>query len=71
MAFRITVALIQGWVLAAALFLGVAAFAPPVSAQSAVGAFDPYPLRPADTSSPRDTLQSFRTSALSSLLLPH
>ncbi len=25
--------------------------------------FDPYPLRPADTSSPRDTLRSFLTNA--------
>ena len=31
-------------------------------AQNGVAAFDPYPLRPADTSSPRATLRSFNTS---------
>ena len=31
-------------------------------AQDEEGGFDPYPLRPADTSSPRDTLRSFNTS---------
>lgn len=31
-------------------------------AQDAEGDFDPYPLRPADTSSPRDTLRSFNAS---------
>ncbi len=31
-------------------------------AQSAVGNFDPFPLRPANTSSPRDSLRSFNTS---------
>ena len=36
--------------------------APLAVAQDAGSALDPYPLRPADTSSPRDTLRSFNAS---------
>jgi len=41
------------------LFLMLALSASVLFAQDKVAAFDPYPLRPADTSSPRDTLRSF------------
>jgi MscS family membrane protein len=44
------------------LFLFLALSAPLAVAQDAGTAFDPYPLRPADTSSPRDTLRSFNES---------
>ena len=43
------------------LILGLAA--PAAGAQETGTDFDPYPLRPADTSSPRDTLRSFLTNA--------
>lgn len=48
-------------VLILALVLGLAT--PAVSAQDNDPDFDPHPLRPADTSSPRDTLNSFLTNA--------
>lgn len=38
------------------------ALSAPVGAAQGTG-FDPYPLEPADTSSPRDTLQSFLANA--------
>ena len=44
------------------LFLMFALPAPSLFAQDKGAAFDPYPLRPADTSSPRDTLRSFNTN---------
>ena len=47
---------------AALLFLIFATLAPLAVAQDEGAAFDPYPLRPADTSSPRDTLRSFNAS---------
>ena len=44
------------------LFLVLAVLPPSAVAQDEVQAFDPYPLRPANTSSPRGTLRSFDTS---------
>jgi MscS family membrane protein len=44
------------------LFLMLALSASLLFAQDKVAAFDPYPLRPADTSSPRDTLRSFNAN---------
>ena len=43
----------------AALLVTLALFAPRVGAQDTQAGLEPDPLRPADTSSPRDTLRSF------------
>ena len=43
-------------------FLLLLSFQPARSAAESTKEFDPHPLRPADTSSPRDTLRSFNTS---------
>ena len=57
-----TAALCQTFMFVSLLFLIVALPAPLVVAQDEGLTFDPHPLRPADTSSPRDTLRSFITS---------
>ncbi|MDJ0807811.1 MAG: mechanosensitive ion channel [Gammaproteobacteria bacterium] len=44
------------------LLLALLMPAPALFAQDTVSDFEPYPLRPADTSSPRDTLHSFRSN---------
>ena len=44
------------------LLLVLALSSPVAGAQDEDPAFDPYPLRPADTSSPRDTLRSYLTN---------
>ena len=46
------------------LFLILARSVPDVRAQDGAAAYDPYPLRPADTSSPRDTLRSLKASVV-------
>ena len=43
----------------AVFLLALALFAPRAGARDTQAGFDPHPLRPADTSSPRDTLRSF------------
>jgi MscS family membrane protein len=58
---RLTVSL-RANALASSLLLVLAVLLPLAVAQDGVQAFDPYPLRPADTSSPRDTLRSFSAS---------
>jgi hypothetical protein len=50
------------WILVPALFLMLLLIATTAGAQDAGTDFDPYPLRPAETSSPRDTLRSFLTN---------
>lgn len=44
------------------LFMILSLFTPMADGQDEDPAFDPHPLRPADTSSPRDTLRSFLTN---------
>ena len=48
--------------LVASLLMVLAPEAPGALAQEKATGFDPYPLRPPDTSSPRDTLRSFLTN---------
>jgi len=50
-------------VLALACCIASSLFAPPARAQAVGSTFDPFPLRPPDTSSPRDTLRSFLTDS--------
>lgn len=52
----------QAFVFTSILFLVLSLMTPLSVAQDAVPMFDSYPLRPADTSSPHDTLQSFNAS---------
>ena len=52
----------RAFMLVSLLFLLLAVSAPVAGAQEKETDFDPHPLRPADTSSPRDTLRSFLTN---------
>jgi MscS family membrane protein len=52
----------RAFVFVSLLFLILATSTPSAVAQDKGLMFDPYPLRPADTSSPRDTLRSFNVS---------
>ncbi len=55
-------ALVRGIVVVSALLVIHGLPMPAAIAQTTLGAFDPYPLRPPDTSSPRDTIESFLTN---------
>lgn len=60
---NVKVQLRRAKVLASILAIILASLTAAADAQESAGTFDPYPLRPADTSSPRDTLQSFNAAS--------